>query len=131
MNANELRIGNFVMRFDLFDNNERIETVIALGKQVLTTGPITVSCEYSEIYPIPLDETFSHFAEVETDVFGDCFIYAEKQYNTRFYFSRGRLIYCKGHCTPISTYEHIEHVHQFQNLFHANVGREVKTNPLS
>lgn len=76
--------------------------------------------------PIPLDETFSHFAETEKDDNGDVFVWADKQYDTRFYFSKGMLIYCKGYHCPLSRYDHIKYVHQFQNLFHAKIGREVK-----
>ncbi|MCZ2084806.1 MAG: hypothetical protein LC112_11090 [Flavobacteriales bacterium] len=55
--ANELRIGNLVSRLDLGDHSLRVESVLELRKdKVLTTGPISVICLYSETKPIPLTE---------------------------------------------------------------------------
>lgn len=57
MRANELRIGNYISRPDLASGDLRIEQILELGtEKVTTTGPIKVISFYEHIKPIQLTE---------------------------------------------------------------------------
>ena len=120
LRANELRIGNLVSRLDLGDHSLRVESVLELRKdKVLTTGPISVICLYSEIKPIPLSEEW--LLKFGFDQIGSSVSYKIGEYCidirelNLFHFS------IVGYLTIAK----IKYVHQLQNLFFALTGWEL------
>jgi len=55
--ANDLRIGNYVSRYDLGNLNLRHEKVLQLLEdKAVISGPIKVICKYSDLKPLPITE---------------------------------------------------------------------------
>lgn len=104
MEAKHLRIGNYISRLDLGNNEPRIERVIELhSDKVCTSGPIKVLCKYDEIRPIKLTEEwlfkFGFIFDVNGRYSKDGFSLG--QIGTFFMFGK----------------RHIQYVHTLQNLF--------------
>ena len=126
MDAKELRIGNLVSRLDLGDHSLRVESVLELRKdKVLTTGPISVICLYSETKPIPLtEEWLLKFGFERID--GMWTISNFNGYLTKYLLLNGEngYKYFVSHCGMLN----VRFVHQLQNLYFDLTGEEL--NPL-
>lgn len=129
LRANELRIGNLVSRLDLGDHSPRVESVLELRKdKVLTTGPISVICLYSETKPIPLTEEwllklggyeshgelrFNYYCRRNEIIKSISFDFLDSE---RFYFINDN---------GVTVGDRIDYVHQLQNLYFALTGEEL------
>ena len=115
--AKELRIGNYIQRLDLGNNQKRIEQVIEISEKATTTGAIKVICDYNDISPIklteqwlidlgfikPLNASYCELCEIELDL------------------SKGIRYFIFGKLKSVN----LEYVHQLQNLYHALTGKEL------
>lgn len=116
MNSSELRIGNYVGRKDIGSGEDRIETIIALGEKVTTTGPIKVICAYDDLMAIPLNEEWLL-------KFGFELINGNKYRNGHIELLDG-----PNHCYEYfyGGFTKIKYVHQLQNLYFALTGEELE-----
>ena len=119
MKANELRIGNLVSRLDLGDHSLRVESVLELRKdKVLTTGPISVICLYSETKPIPLtEEWLLKFGFEFTKLY-----YIRYNDDLVIYFDGIEKFYFQRNSKTLT----LKYVHQLQNLFFCLCGKELE-----
>lgn len=125
MKAQELRVGNWIQREDLFDGSSREDQIIFLGEKATVTGPIKVIARYEDLKGIPLTEDwlrrFGFDAELKTS------------HSTGLPVDFA--VYRKGPLTYNQIQEMwwlngkfergIKYVHQLQNLYHALMGEEL------
>lgn len=122
MNAQELRIGNLIIRQDLVNDHDRIEKIIELGKKALITGPINVLCEYSKIKPILLTEKWLiKFGFEKAKQPNGAIFYGQRNKKFRFTENKRNEYYLFGYEYPVE----IQYVHQLQNLYLALTGEEL------
>ncbi|WP_407533785.1 hypothetical protein [Elizabethkingia miricola] len=131
MHAKDLRIGNLITRHDLGTGEPRIEIIIELRKdKALTSGPVTVICDYEDLNPIiltnewllkfGLQRDFLHLQNLQNKVLRlDC----NSVDDLALWIS-------EYEDTPEETdanfnLKNIKYVHQLQNLFFALTGKEL------
>lgn len=103
MKTNELRLGNYIKRKDLGNNEYRIESIfeITLNK-VMTTGPIRVVLNIDDVEPI----------KITAEIIQNCSF-------DNYHWATDWILYKM----PIPT--KIKYLHQLQNLYFALTGTEL------
>jgi len=121
----ELRIGNYISRLDLGNEEIRVEQVLELNEKVKTKGAFETICEFSDIKPTSLTkEWLINFGFEAND------------YNDEFVIIKGAAVYTldceytdKGVFNFVigedCIHGDIKHVHQLQNLYFALTGEEL------
>lgn len=123
--ANELRIGNLIIRKDLGNGNERIETIIELGEKAVTSGPVKVICQYSSLNPIPLtEEWLLKFGFIkESDISGEFFSISKHRV---YLFKETFEFELNTHDEHrFNLFKSFQYVHQLQNLYFALTGEDL------
>jgi hypothetical protein len=128
MKVHELRIGNFLQ-----DSKAHVCRVIELRNDEISAPVIQGALTYLPVEPILLtEEWLLKFGFEKTDDYGDQIYYEPKDRDKRNYYicfdhdeiSFGLSVF--GNCTNlIYDAEHLQYVHQFQNLYYSLTGIEL------
>jgi hypothetical protein len=124
--ANELRIGNYVK----IKYNDHIYKVWEIRRNVLELdskkGDTHISSiSFDSCLPIELTEDVFLRCGGKLDDHNDVFVHLDEKHDLRFYLTNGFIQLCKSYHAPLSNFNHIEYLHQFQNLFFIYSNKEL------
>ena len=129
MKAQELRIGNLIY-WNIPEKKDTIHTVVGMRNDTPQTMPISLGESIDDYKPIPLTEELLlkfGFKKVsgEWRLF-PCFeiqiiVFNDKHYNGVMFYTRT----AHADYSPIYCTNHINHVHEVQNLYYALTKKEL------
>ena len=103
MKANELRLGNYIERKDIGNNEYRIESILEITiNKVTTTGPIKVILNIEDVEPIKITKEIIYNCSFDND-----------------HWATDWILY------KMPTPTKIKYLHQLQNLYFALTGTEL------
>ena len=124
LQANELRLGNYIHRYDFGDLSLRNEQILEIGTKLVCTGPIKVICELKDVKPIPITEEWLVKMGFENDYDSTWII--DIGNDALLWYDLKRKTIAVGVPYEASGNEvKRPFLHQLQNLFHSLTGEEL------